>query len=64
MQTDQKRHAYLKKTYGLSPVMYQTMLDSNKGLCHVCDKHPMPGKNLCVDHDHRSGEIRGLLCFL
>lgn len=58
-----KRIAYLKKTYNLTPAMYQTMVDYNNGLCHICDRKPKTGKHLNIDHDHHTGEIRGLLDF-
>lgn len=29
------------------------------GLCAVCC---MPNKRLVIDHDHRSGQVRGLVC--
>jgi hypothetical protein len=33
------------------------------GLCALCSKPPFPGKrgDLMVDHDHATGEIRGLI---
>ena len=63
MATEKQRWAYLKKTYGLSPETYGKMHVQNKGLCHICDRAPKAGKNHNVDHDHYTGEIRGLLCF-
>lgn len=32
-------------------------------LCGICGAAPKPGKRLCRDHDHRTGAMRGLLCF-
>ena len=58
-----KRAQYLKKIYNLNADTYQKMVDSNKGRCHICDRLPKSGKNHNVDHDHKTGEIRGLLCF-
>lgn len=63
MATEKQRWAYLKKTYGISPETYSKMYDSNAGKCHICDRGPKEGKNHNVDHDHYTGEIRGLLCF-
>lgn len=34
---------------------------SQQGLCNICKK-PSMGKSLALDHCHRSGKIRGLLC--
>lgn len=34
-----------------------------EGVCAVCRQPPKPGKNLNVDHDHKTGLVRGLLCW-
>jgi hypothetical protein len=44
--------------YGIEPEQYDTMFEKQKGLCAICQKN----KKLCVDHNHFTGEIRGLLC--
>ena len=39
------------------------MLEAQGGVCMIC-KEPRPEeRTLHVDHDHETGEIRGLLCF-
>ena len=63
MATEKQRGAYLKKTYGLSLATYALMVAHNQGRCHICDRLPKTGKHHNVDHDHKTGEIRGLLCF-
>ncbi len=47
------------RMYGLSPDQYQVLWDSQNGKCAICGRITSP---LCVDHDHRSGRVRGLLC--
>lgn len=32
------------------------------GVCAICRKPPHPKRKLAVDHDHKTGEVRGLLC--
>jgi hypothetical protein len=55
------RDAHLRRTFGFSTIGYEAMLASQGGGCAICGKPP--GKiSLHVDHDHESGEIRGLLC--
>ena len=50
------------KKYGLTIEDYDALFDKQKGLCGCCGK---PDKTkLCVDHDHVSGVVRGLLCRL
>lgn len=46
------------RVYDLSPVGFKEMYDRQCGRCLVCGEH----KKLAVDHDHKTGLIRGLLC--
>ena len=57
------RDARLKRLYGLEPGEYETVLRYQSGLCCICAKPPKEGKNLHVDHDHKTGLTRGLLCW-
>ena len=47
---------------------YQTMFDSQQGLCGICSqpesaKHQKGTiKSLAIDHDHKTNQVRGLLC--
>lgn len=42
---------------------YNTMFLKQEGFCAICDKHQSElKKRLNVDHDHRTGRVRGLLC--
>jgi hypothetical protein len=47
-----------QRTYGISPEQYEEMLKRQGGVCAICGR----GRKLCVDHDHDTGHIRGLLC--
>lgn len=54
----------LKRNYGLTIEEYQKMHDAQNGLCKIClqpETRPT-SKNLVVDHCHKTGKIRGLLC--
>lgn len=44
--------------YSLSKREYDEMLFSSNGLCWICDIRPAK----VVDHCHKTGRIRGLLC--
>ena len=57
------RDKYLQRTYGITQEQYDQLLKYQGGSCFICDKEPKPGKNLQVDHDHKTGEVRGLLCW-
>lgn len=52
----------VEKRFGLTPVEYEALLAFQGGGCAVCHKVPKPGQRLAVDHSHRTGRIRGLLC--
>jgi len=41
---------------------YEGMLAEQGGVCAICGNPPKV-KRLHVDHDHRTGAVRGLLCF-
>lgn len=57
----QRAYAYRSK-YGLKNGEYKEMLELQKGLCLICRTKCATGNRLCVDHDHRTGKVRGLLC--
>ena len=56
----QRRNAYLKARYGISPEQYQLMLKRQGGVCAICGQPP--AGVLHVDHCHTTGKVRGLLC--
>lgn len=52
------------KHLGVTDEMYAALLDRQGGVCAICGKPPKEGgRRLDVDHDHRTGEVRGLLCW-
>jgi hypothetical protein len=57
------REARLKRLYGLEPGDYEKILEYQNGLCFICKRLPKEGKNLHVDHNHKTGQTRGLLCW-
>lgn len=52
------------KGYGLLPSQYEALLSGQRGGCAICGTPPPPGGVLCVDHDHVTKKVRGLLCQL
>lgn len=57
-----KAHATrIEKTYGLTTDQYDLLLAAQGGRCAICRARPR-SKRLAVDHDHKSGAVRGLLC--
>lgn len=57
------REYRLRRDYGISLVEYDEMLEAQGGGCAICGKTPEENRRrLAVDHDHETGEVRGLLC--
>lgn len=55
-------NAHLKSNYNISTNDYKTLLMIQNYKCAICDNKCTTGRRLSVDHDHSTGEIRGLLC--
>ena len=53
------REYHLRRRYGIGQAEVEQMLAEQGGVCAVCDK-PDPEH---VDHSHKTGEVRGMLCF-
>jgi hypothetical protein len=56
-----------KHLYGLNNETYELLLLQQQGRCAICRKTPEEAKQkvkvvLCVDHNHRTNIVRGLLC--
>ena len=60
---DKRKSSILKYEYGITLEDYNKMLNEQEGKCAICQKHQNELKKiLYVDHDHKTGEVRGLLC--
>lgn len=55
--------ARLRATFGISLEQYRALLAFQGGVCAVCGRAPTAKRKLDVDHDHATGEVRGLLCW-
>lgn len=60
--TDEQKHARTAKKYGLT-VAQLDWLETYQTTCSICNRSPLPGKKLYIDHDHKTGRVRGRLCF-
>jgi hypothetical protein len=47
--------------YNITTEEYYKLEESQHFLCSICKK-PTPNKFFCVDHDHKTSNVRGLLC--
>ena len=54
----------LKAVYGITREDYNSLREKQNNCCAICGIHEKHAKNstLCVDHNHDTGEVRGLLC--
>lgn len=62
---ESRREEWLKSRYGISAEDYEKILIAQQEGCWICGAKD-PGhkkKNFCVDHNHVTGKIRGLLCY-
>lgn len=48
--------------YGLHQIDYERLLQKQNYRCAICKRLPSDDRQLCVDHDHSSKMIRGMLC--
>jgi len=52
------------QNYGITSEQYQALLTTQNGKCEMCGSSGWPGRRspLSIDHNHTTGQIRGLLC--
>lgn len=58
------REAVYLRNYGITLEQYDQMVLDQDGCCKICGTDN-PGSNRCrfsIDHNHETGEVRGLLC--
>jgi hypothetical protein len=55
------RNYHLKKKYGMTAEQWDATFESQGCACAIC-KSRETSHHWCVDHDHESGEVRGILC--
>lgn len=63
LHPDKYKHQKLMADYGLSLQEFNELREKQNYKCKICSVHEnkLP-KAICVDHDHITGKIRGLLC--
>lgn len=56
------RKAYLRKKYNIEVGERDELLAEQGGRCAAC-RSAEPGRYWCVDHNHATGQVRGILCW-
>lgn len=57
-------HANTLKKYGLTVGQYEEMRKVQGNACAICGVSAEGKRNMAADHDHHTGAVRGLLCFM
>lgn len=58
-----ERETYLLRKFGLTLADYDELLQLQGNACAICRRPAPEDGSLHVDHDHETGQVRGLLCF-
>ena len=60
---DKHKDTILKRYYNITLIDYNILFSDQGGCCAICNSHQDQLKSpLCVDHNHVTGKVRGLLC--
>jgi len=54
--------ADLKRHFGITVEEYKQMIVKQNGLCAICNQPEKNGNRISLDHDHKTGKNRELLC--
>ncbi len=61
-----RKWAMMKFQHGITKKQWQAVLHTQNFCCAICESVFVAGRrsalNACVDHDHATGRLRGLLC--
>ena len=59
---DSVKNTYLQTNYGITLEEYNLLSEEQSKKCKICNQNCPTGKSLAVDHNHKTGKVRGLLC--
>lgn len=62
VRTKAAHESRVQKTYGLGPGDYDRLYEAQDNVCAICRRATGSARRLSVDHDHKTGTVRGLLC--
>jgi len=61
-QAKRRHDKRVQVVYGLEPGEYDELYQFQHGRCAICFRATGRTRRLSVDHDHKTGHVRGLLC--
>lgn len=58
------RHTLLRARFGVDADWFESKFQEQGGVCAICGVHAVAKRKrfMCIDHDHETGEVRGILC--
>ena len=59
---NKKKEYTIRYRYKCSIENLNEMINFKNAKCHICESNFSSQKDLSIDHNHTSGEIRGILC--
>lgn len=61
---DKVKNQKLKYAYGITLLEFNQKLKKQNNFCKICNKSllNLDSKKIHVDHDHKTGRVRGILC--
>ena len=59
--SQESRNDRLQRQYSITEEQYNKILEKQNGRCAICNCQ-QHYQRLAVDHDHKTGMVRGLLC--
>jgi hypothetical protein len=61
-ERDNRKHHALRSTYGITLEEYRAIKSAQGDRCAICQQALESNTQPHLDHDHRTGKVRGILC--
>ncbi len=58
-----QKDRYLRRKYGITLKQYYRMLKAQDYKCAICRRPFDEKRKANVDHNHKTGKVRGILCY-
>src|ERR1017187_7579803 len=61
LSPEDRKDRRLRKSFGITYQDFISLLKTQNNTCPVCALELVPGRDTVVDHNHKTGKVRGLL---